>query len=302
MIELENLNLKKTLIESLRLPVNLLMGKIGKLKISVPWNQLHSKPVEVMIEAVNIVVSPKGRNEWTDNAANVDTDEDIRKKVLDTFTKQLFNELIKAKEVIAKEQGMFARMATRTVDNLQVQIRNLHIRFESNNAHFSNDLFSMGVTLEQLQIHTTNADWEIEYIDRTVEEHSKLPLYKILVISNFGIYYKPNDVQFISELATEEQRIAKLNQLFPKGTNKIEHYSESYLLEPLRLMTKLKLEPQNAYRATVALDIENVDLCMQKNQLVNILRLIELDQQYTKKQERYRLVQTQKFVRNLQAM
>ena len=37
-IELENLNLKKNLIEKLRLPVNLLMGKIGKLKINVPWN------------------------------------------------------------------------------------------------------------------------------------------------------------------------------------------------------------------------------------------------------------------------
>ena len=46
---------------------------------------------------------------------------------------------------------------------------------------------------------------------------------------------------------------------------------------------KLKLEPLKKYRTTVALDIMNVDICMQKNQLVNILRLIELDQQYTKK-------------------
>lgn len=58
--------MKRGLIEKLRLPVNLLMGKIGKLKINVPWNNLSSKPVEVVVECVNIVVTPKGRNEWTE--------------------------------------------------------------------------------------------------------------------------------------------------------------------------------------------------------------------------------------------
>ena len=51
------------------------MGKIGKLIINVPWNQLSSKPVEVVIQSVNIVVTPKGRNEWTDNADTVGTSE-----------------------------------------------------------------------------------------------------------------------------------------------------------------------------------------------------------------------------------
>lgn len=41
-------------------------------------------------------------------------------------------------------------------------------------------------------------------MDRTKEEQSQLPLFKILVIQNFGIYYKPNDVYFISDLETEE--------------------------------------------------------------------------------------------------
>ena len=42
-------------------------------------------------------------------------------------------------------------------------------------------------------------------------------------------------------------------------------------------MTKLKLEPQKQYRATISLDIQDFDICMQKNQLVNILLLVELD-------------------------
>jgi len=40
----------------------------------------------------------------------------------------------------------------------------------------------MGATLEQLNIHTTNEDWQVEFMDRTRPEQSKKPLYKILVI------------------------------------------------------------------------------------------------------------------------
>ena len=42
-------------------------------------------------------------------------------------------------------------------------------------------------------------------------------------------------------------------------------YGQSYVLEPVRLQTKLKLEPNNNYRATINLDIQSVDICMQKN-------------------------------------
>ena len=52
-----------------------------------------------------------------------------------------------------------------------------------------------------------------------------MPLHKILVIENFGIYYKPKDLYFVGDLETEEQRIAQLNSLFPEGASKIAHYS-----------------------------------------------------------------------------
>ena len=56
-----------------------------------------------------------------------------------------------------------------------------------------------------------------------------------------------------------------LNSMFTTGMSKIAQYRQFYLLEPVKLITKLKLEPSNNYRASVELDIENVDICMQKN-------------------------------------
>ena len=54
-------------MDKLRVPLDLLMGKIGRLKIDVPWNRLSSKPVEIEIDSVYIVVTPKGQDEWVDN-------------------------------------------------------------------------------------------------------------------------------------------------------------------------------------------------------------------------------------------
>jgi len=61
---------------------------------------------------------------------------------------------------------------TRTIDNLQVSIRNLHIRFENNNPNFSKDNFSMGFTLERLYMSTTNSEWQPMFIDRTLAQNS----------------------------------------------------------------------------------------------------------------------------------
>jgi hypothetical protein len=89
---------------------------------------------------------------------------------------------------------MWKRMLTRTIDNLQVSIQCLHMRFESHNPMFSKDLFSMGFTLQHLKIFTTDANWQASFLDRTDREAALNPLYKVLDISELGFYYKTDDV------------------------------------------------------------------------------------------------------------
>ena len=144
----------------------------------------------------------------------------------------------------------------------------------------------MGFTLQHLKLCTTNSNWEAQFMDRTEAAEAGKPLYKILDIKNFGFYYKPNDTIFISELESEELREEQMISLFSEGKPRILSYSDSYLLEPMQLVVRLKLEA-GRQQATVKLDIEKVDICMQKNQLVNICRLVELDHEYTQMQDAY---------------
>lgn len=49
----------------LELPLNLRFSHIGKLTLKVPWKNLSNAPVEVYLDGVYLIISPKHSNEWT---------------------------------------------------------------------------------------------------------------------------------------------------------------------------------------------------------------------------------------------
>jgi len=73
---------------------------------------------------------------------------------------------------------------------------NIHIRLESFDNQ--NNSFSMGVTLKEITVHTTNSKWQKEFFDRTREQNQEKPVYKILNIVKFGLYWRTNEDEFIS--------------------------------------------------------------------------------------------------------
>jgi hypothetical protein len=100
---------------------------------------------------------------------------------------------------------MMQSLATKTIDNLQVTINALHLRLESNNPAFSNDHFSMGFTMQKLSLHTTDSEWSMKFIDRTEAPLTKL--FKMLQITDFGFYYRPNETTFVSATLGENSRL-----------------------------------------------------------------------------------------------
>jgi len=44
-VDLKDLNLKKNIFSKLNVPIKLVIGRINKLFVKVPWNALSSKPV-----------------------------------------------------------------------------------------------------------------------------------------------------------------------------------------------------------------------------------------------------------------
>jgi vacuolar protein sorting-associated protein 13A/C len=71
------------------------------------------------------------------------------------------------KEDLAKEQGMMSALITKVIDNLQLSLSKIHIRVENVDNDVENNQFSMGVTLQSIDLYTTDKDWNRQFVDRS---------------------------------------------------------------------------------------------------------------------------------------
>ena len=92
---------------------------------------------------------------------------------------------------------MLKGMVTKIIDNLQVVINRVHVRMENNDLEDFKCTFSLGATLNQMRFQTTDNLWNKKYVDRTLKEHSDAPLFKLLKIDDFAIYYKVQESMFL---------------------------------------------------------------------------------------------------------
>lgn len=112
---------------------------------------------------------------------------------------------------------MISSLTTRIIDNLQLQIKNVHLRIEQKDA-VKIDMsgkkvsdpannFSRGLSLESVDVYTVSDKGQRIFIDRTKPDDKLEPLHKRLIIENFGIYYKTAEDHFVSDAGeTRDQR------------------------------------------------------------------------------------------------
>lgn len=63
-MDLKNLKLKANICEKLNLPVKLVLGRMKHLYIKIPWNALSTKPVQLEITGLELVLSPLDKQYW----------------------------------------------------------------------------------------------------------------------------------------------------------------------------------------------------------------------------------------------
>lgn len=78
-------------------------------------------------------------------------------------------------------------MGIKILDNIQLTIKNIHIRYEVDQQPGSPQ-YALGFTLQELGINTTNQDWQKTYYDRSQQENKDKPLFKRLSITGLALY------------------------------------------------------------------------------------------------------------------
>jgi len=81
-----------------------------------------------------------------------------------------------------KKLGLFEGIAMKIVDNLQVFIDDIHIRYEDTIHNLS-----FGITLERIHMQSVDSNWKNVMIDIGQQE-----MHKLLNINNFTVYMNPS--------------------------------------------------------------------------------------------------------------
>ena len=178
-VKLMNLELRREALDQLHLPVNVVEGRLGQLTLAIPWSNLRGKPVSVKIEDVFLLAAPKEESDY-DATQEENRAQAVKIEKLESaeLLKERSTEGMSAEEQ-RKNQSFTQSLVTAIVDNLQVTIKNVHIRYEDSIAAPGHP-FALGVTLKEMSAVSTDANWTPTFIQSTSETTHKLAVLNAL--------------------------------------------------------------------------------------------------------------------------
>lgn len=189
-VKLRDLELRREALDQLHLPVNVVEGHLGQLTMSIPWANLRGKPVKVNIEDVFLLAAPK------EDAEN-DEEEDAKRAHAVKIEKLENAELLKernteglSQEEKKKSQSFTESLTTAIVDNLQVSIKRIHIRYEDSISAPGHP-FALGLTLHEFSAVSTDKDWRPSFI-----QLSSTTTNKLVVLGALAFYWNTDTSLF----------------------------------------------------------------------------------------------------------
>ncbi|KAJ4295319.1 Vacuolar protein sorting-associated protein 13 [Kalmusia sp. IMI 367209] len=161
-VKLRNLELRREALDQLHLPLN---------------------PLKVNIEDVYLLAAPK-------EDADYDAEEEERRAHAVKMEKLDSAELLKERntegmsaEEQQKNQSFTASLVTAIVDNVQVTVKNIHIRYEDSIADPGHP-FALGLTLADFSAISTDGNWKPTFIQGNTSS-----THKLATLSSLAIYW-----------------------------------------------------------------------------------------------------------------
>lgn len=189
-VKLEKLRLKKDALDKLRLPVDIKEGWLGTLTISIPWSNLKGEPVRISVDNVYVLATPRFQENFDPERED---EREFKRKMRKLETDDLMRQqqLLKSQAASGeggsheqKKQASFTeQLITKIVDNLQIVIKNIHVRYEDNISNPSH-LFAVGATLGELSAVSTDEEWR-----QTFLHDSGSVIRKMLKLAEFSMYW-----------------------------------------------------------------------------------------------------------------
>ncbi|KAM5536198.1 hypothetical protein V8D89_010097 [Ganoderma adspersum] len=266
-ITLSKLRLKKGALDKFRLPVDVIDGHLGKLSLSLHWMNLGNQPVEVLVEDVYLLVVPSSESTY-------DPEEEERRTQAAKFERLENAELLSVRtqsdmsQDNPQSQGLIASLVTKIINNLQVTVRNIHIRYEDK-LSVPGHPFAAGVTLAGFTAVSVNELWQPAFIDSKAGA-----VHKLARLESLAVYFD-TDCQSLAGLSYREF-VEKFTALISKGGRTAPH---QFILKPVsgegKITMNHKLDKETP-RFDVQLSFDEIGVLLDDNQYRDVISLVDM--------------------------
>jgi len=293
-VVLRDLELRREALDQLRLPLNVIEGHLGSLTLSIPWSNLRGKPLKVNIEDVFLLAAPK-------EDADYDAEEEDKRAHAVKMEKLDSAELLKERntegmsaEEQQKNQSFTASLITAIVDNVQVTVKNIHIRYEDSIADPGHP-FALGVTLADFSAISTDENWKPTFIQGT-----STSTHKLATLGSLAVYWD-TDAQLIGtgkgSQSSDEQQIDRQDfieqarSMIARGDNP-DLGDHQFILKPISGRAGLEMDKTgkpDRPKMKARLLFDELGFIIDEDQYRDALMLVDLFHYFIRHQEYKRL-------------
>ncbi|SPQ24240.1 69ce8ed1-3762-4d61-b82d-7a61ebbcd3f7 [Thermothielavioides terrestris] len=289
-VKLSNLELRREALDQLKLPINVVEGHLGELTLVIPWSNLRGAPVQVFIEDVFLLASPKEEAEYNE-------EEEARRKQRIKMEKLDSAELLKerSKEGLSQEeqkrtQSFTESLVTKIVDNLQVTVKNIHVRYEDAISAPGHP-FALGITLEEFSAVSTDSEWTPTFI-----QHASETTHKLATLESLAVYWN-TDTKLMGpgreamtpgvEMTPHDELLANFKSMIVRSDNDLSG-DHQFILKPVSGQAKIELDKTGSpqvpkFKANLLFD--EIGLVLDDQQYRDALMMVDLFHYFIRHQE-----------------
>uniref|UniRef100_A0A8K9UZ19 Vacuolar protein sorting 13 homolog C n=1 Tax=Oncorhynchus mykiss TaxID=8022 RepID=A0A8K9UZ19_ONCMY len=254
----------------LDVPFKVKAGQIGKLTLKIPWKNLYNDAVVATLDGLYLLVVPGATIKY-DAAKEERYQQEAKQKELQRIEEALLMAARREKPQKDEKKDTFAeKLATQVIKNLQVKITSIHIRYEDDILDPQQPL-SMGVTLAELSLQTTDENWK----SCILNEAARI-IYKLGRLECLCAYWNVNSPIFYK--GSWEEILEKLKDGISTKDQEIKDYQ--YIFKPIFASAKMVINPSaeielKSPKASLYLEVQNVAVEMTRPQYLTMVDLLE---------------------------
>ena len=231
-VELENVPLRRDALRFVDTAVDVRSGLVGRIKLKIPVSRVRSEPWSIVMEKVYIVVGPQ-RFEDYDEVKEDDLALEIKFAALEGIESEwrAIHDVQKSGSYYPSYSSWMAYGTSfigTIIENLQVQIRDVHIRYEDD-VTFPSRPFAAGFSIESLTAHSCDQNWTPKFVYR---DQGETMAYKVVELQNMAAYLN-TDVELFGGLTITD--LKEKMAIFPG-----KYSTNEFILSPVSASATIK--------------------------------------------------------------